>query len=123
VNTPLLLYDGDCDFCVRWVARLARLDPEGRVRPLRAQERHTVAGIPPLSDQALDRAIHLVLPGGAVLTGARALPEILRLLPRWRWAAPLFRVPGVQPLADRVYAWVAARRHRLGCGPKGCGQG
>lgn len=62
--------------------------------------------------------MHLALPDGRVLAGGRAIPEILRRLPGWRWVAGLFGVPGIAWLVDRVYAWVAVRRHRLGCGVK-----
>ena len=39
--------------------------------------------------------------------------ELLRLFPGKRWLAPLFRIPGVLPLARRIYAWIARRRHCL----------
>ncbi len=123
MERPVLLYDGGCGFCRDWVARLARLDRAGRIDALPAERRHDRPSLPSIPDEALDRAMHLVLPDGRVLAGARALPEILRRLPRWRLAAPLFGVPGVGWLADRVYAWVVARRHRFGCGPEGCGLG
>ncbi len=64
---------------------------------------------------ALAAAMHLLLPppDGRVLAGADAAPEILRLLPRWRWLAGLFRVPGVRPVAWRVYRWIARQRRCL----------
>lgn len=59
--------------------------------------------------------MHLVLPGGRVVAGGRAVPETLKWLPGGRWLAWVFLIPGVGWLTDRVYVWVAARRHRLGC--------
>lgn len=59
--------------------------------------------------------MHLAMPDGRVLAGGRAVSEIFRLLPGWRWLAWVFWVPGVAWVTDRVYAWVAARRHTLGC--------
>ncbi len=41
-------------------------------------------------------AIQLVLPDGRALSGAAAVPEILRRLRRWRWLAAAFSVPGAQ---------------------------
>jgi predicted DCC family thiol-disulfide oxidoreductase YuxK len=52
---------------------------------------------------ALAAAMHLVLPDGRVFAGADAAPELLRLLPGKRWLAPVFAVPGVLPVARRVY--------------------
>lgn len=120
---PVLLYDGECAFCRRWVGRLRRLDREDRIALVPAAERARVPGLWALDPEALDRAMHLVLPDGRVLAGARAAPVILGLLPGWRMLAWVFRVPGVQWGADTVYDWVAKRRHRFGCGPKGCGLG
>jgi predicted DCC family thiol-disulfide oxidoreductase YuxK len=57
--------------------------------------------------------MHLVLPDGRVLAGADAAPELLRLLPGKGWLAPLFAVPGVLPIARRVYGWIARRRRCL----------
>lgn len=62
---------------------------------------------------ALAAAMHLVVPGGTghrVFSGADAVPEILKLLPGKRPFAAIFAVPGVRPLARRIYAWIAARR-------------
>ena len=54
--------------------------------------------------------MHLVFPDRRVFAGADAVPEILRLLPGRRWMRWLFAIPGVRPVARRVYAWVARRR-------------
>jgi len=120
LSRPVLLYDGDCGFCRRWVSRLQRWDRHKAIEYVAAADRGAVGGLPSLSDAALDRAMHLVTRDGLVYPGARALPALLPLLPGGRLLMPLLRVPGVQPLADRAYAWVAARRHRFGCGPTTC---
>ena len=64
---------------------------------------------------ALAGAMHLVLPppDGRVLSGADAVPELLQRLPGKGWLAWGFRIPGVRPIARRVYAWIARRRHCL----------
>ncbi len=116
----VLLYDGDCDFCRYWVSWLARRDRGSHILLLPASERRSLPALPDISDEALDQAMHLVTPEGVVLAGATAIPELLRQLDRWRWLAPLFRVPGVRQLADRVYSMVARRRHRFGCGSERC---
>lgn len=119
-SSPVLLYDGDCAFCRAWVARLRRWDRAGRVRCVPARERGALPELPPIADAELDRAVHLVTPDGRVHVGSRALPELLRHLPGGRWIRPLLLLPGVPALADRAYAGVARRRHRLGCGSGRC---
>lgn len=120
LSRPVLLYDGGCGFCRAWVARLRRWDRQGAIQYLPAASRGSVPGLPPLSDDALDRAMHLVLPGGAAYAGGRAAGPLLRLLPGGRWVAPLLRLPGIQRLVDAAYRQIAARRHRLGCGSSEC---
>jgi predicted DCC family thiol-disulfide oxidoreductase YuxK len=109
---PTLIYDGECGFCRASVNRLLRWDREHRLDVVPFQDQTRVAGLGiPLP--ALAAAMHLVNPGGAVYSGADAVPELLRLLPGKRWLAPLFRMPGVLPLARRVYRSIAARRRCL----------
>ena len=77
-------------------------------------------GLPPLSDAALDRAMHVVLPDGRVEAGARGAVALLPWLPGGWILQPLFWVPGSIWLAEQAYAWVARRRHRFGCGNEAC---
>lgn len=111
---PTLVYDGDCSFCRRSVELLRRWDREHRIALVPFQDQASVAAFRiPLP--ALAAAMHLVLPppDGRVLAGADAVPELLRLLPGKRWLAWGFRIPGVMPLARRLYAWIARRRRCL----------
>lgn len=109
---PTLIYDGECGLCRQAVELLRRWDREHVLRFVPFQDQHSVAGFG-IALPALAAAMHLVLPDGRVYAGADAAPELLRLLPGKRWLAPLFRVPGVPPLARRAYAWIARRRHCL----------
>lgn len=113
---PTLIYDGDCGLCRAAVERLRRWDREQVIRFVPFQDEAQVAPFG-IELPALAGAMHLVIPppppGGRIYAGADAAPELLRLLPGKRWLAPLFRVPGVLPLARRLYAWIAARRHCL----------
>lgn len=70
---------------------------------------------PFVDDATCAAAMQLVLPDGRVLSGADAVPEILRRIPRWGWVARLFEAPGARPVARRAYAWIASRRMQLSC--------
>jgi predicted DCC family thiol-disulfide oxidoreductase YuxK len=115
---PTLIFDGQCGFCREAVERVRRWDRERRLRFLPFQDETAVARFG-IALPALAGAMHLVFPDGRVYAGADAMPELLRLLPRRRWLAPLFRLPGVMPAARRIYAWIAARRHCLVRGTRG----
>jgi len=107
-----LIYDGECGFCREAVALVARWDRQHRVELVPFQDEAKLAAFS-LPLPALAAAMHLVLPDGRVLAGADAAADLLRLLPGKRWLAWVFAVPGVLPLARRVYAWIARRRHCL----------
>ena len=112
VDRPTLIYDGECGLCRETVALLTRWDRAGRVALIPFQDQSRVAAFQ-IPTPALAAAMHLVLPDGRVLAGADAAPELLRLLPGKAWLAAVFGVPGVMPVARRVYAWIARRRHCL----------
>ncbi|HEX9204671.1 MAG TPA: DUF393 domain-containing protein [Candidatus Deferrimicrobiaceae bacterium] len=111
----VLIYDADCPVCrgaVDWVRRNAP-DP-GAFEYLPCLSVEARSRFPAVSESDCMRAVHLVLPDGAVLAGEKAVPEILRRLPRWRRAASLFSLPGAAFLSRVLYRWIASRRHRLG---------
>lgn len=101
--------------CRRAVATLQAWDRAGRFAYVPFQDREAVARFG-IALPALAAAMHLVLPDGRVFAGADAVPEMLRLLPGRRWLAAGFRIPGVRPVARRVYRWIAERRR---CIPRG----
>ena len=115
---PTLIYDGECGICRQAVSLLKRWDREHVLRFVPFQDGAAVARFG-IALPALAAAMHLVMPDGRVYAGADAAPQLLRLFPGKRWLAPLFRIPGVLPLARRIYAWIARRRHCLVRGTTG----
>src|SRR5712691_6845311 len=107
---PTLIYDGECGMCRALVARLAAWDREHRIALVPFQDEAAVARFG-IALPALAAAMHLVLPDGRVYAGADAVPELGRLLPGKRWWVWGFAVPGVRPVARRVYRRIAERRH------------
>ena len=108
-EAPTLIYDGECGLCQRAVELLRRWDREHRLRYIPFQDEDAVRGFG-LALPALAAAMHLILPDGRVFAGADAVPELGRLLPGKRWWAWGFAVPGVRPVARRVYARIARGR-------------
>lgn len=122
LSRPVLLFDGRCAFCRRWVARLRAWDRAGRIETLDGALRQSRPDLPPISDVAMDRAMQLVLPDGRVVGGGAALREAMRFLPGGAPLRLVLSLPGIRTGVDAGYAWVAARRHRVGCGDS-CGVG
>ena len=112
-----LIYDGECAMCrasALWIMRRAMDAGTLEILPCRSAPRR--ARFPHVTDEQCMRAMQLVLPDGRVLAGADAMPELLRRIPRWRWVAALFALPGMRPLGRAVYAWIARNRMRISCG-------
>ena len=111
-----LIYDGDCAMCrgsALWIMRRALSRGALEILPCRSgvrQER-----FPQVSEAACLDAMQLVLPDGRVLSGADAVPELFRRIRGWGWVAGVFGVPGVRPVARRVYAWIARNRMKISC--------
>jgi len=105
-----LIYDGECGICRRSMELVRRWDREHRIAYVAFQD--PAAARFGIALPALAAAMHLVFPGPEpkVFSGADAAPEILKLLPGKRPLAAVFAVPGVRPVARRLYAWIAARR-------------
>jgi predicted DCC family thiol-disulfide oxidoreductase YuxK len=113
---PVLIYDGDCSFCLRWVERFKRFERGDRVRLLPLQDADA-ASLSGRSESQLRDAMHLVLPDGRVFAGATAARELTRFLPPLFGVGlrALFALPGGRAVANRVYALVAGNRYRMGC--------
>ena len=107
-DRPLVVYDGSCGFCRRWVTRLQAWDRHGRLDylPLQDPEAETVTGHP---RSALELAAHVVLPSGVVARGAAGFRALCLYLPWGRLPHALLSAPGALPLAERTYRWIARR--------------
>lgn len=108
-SRPLVLFDGDCGFCRRWVARW-QLSTRGRVRFEPGRWWHRLAfGI---RKQDMRRAMQLVEPSGRVTQGAEAVFRMLAWSPRrgTRTVAKLGLLPGVLHAARGVYAVISRNR-------------
>ncbi len=116
-----LIFDGDCEFCLRQVRFIRRRDRAGRIEAIPFQTADL--GAIGVSRQAAEEAMQLVSPAGDVWQGASAARELLKLLPGFAPLAWLFRIPGAMLLAERVYRWIARRRHRFGCDSPACRRG
>ena len=111
-----LVYDAECAMCrasALWIMRRAMAGGALEILPCRSAPRR--ARFPRITDAQCMTAMQLVLPDGRVLAGADAVPELLRRVPRWRWVAGVFTLPGVRPLGRVVYAWIARNRMKISC--------
>ena len=109
-SRPLLIYDGDCGFCRRWIARW-RAITQDLVEYAPSQE---VAGLfPDIAREKFDASVVLVEPDGSAWYGAEAAFRALASARGRGGALWVYRhVPGAAKLSERAYRFVA--EHRLG---------
>jgi predicted DCC family thiol-disulfide oxidoreductase YuxK len=116
-NGPVLIYDGACEFCRRWIARL-RLLTADRVEYLSSQE--AVEQFPDILSEKFQASVQLVQPDGSVYEGADAVFRTLAYNPNHSWPLWMYqKVPGVAPITEFLYRLVARNRNACGLRPKG----
>ncbi len=107
----VILYDGVCVFCSRWVYFVATRDTAKMFRFTAIQSDYgrrlaAAFGIDP-KDPDTNAVVH----GGKAFFKSDAALTVLSQLPRWGWVRALMLVP--KPLRDAVYNLVARNRYRI----------
>jgi len=105
---PIMIYDGDCGFCRRWIAR-SRNVTGGRVEYLPYQTEGLLGrlGVSPVD---AERAVQLVFPDGTRQEGAAAVFGALAEVPRYRRLQVISSLPVLGTLTEWVYRLVARNR-------------
>ena len=113
-DRAILLYDGQCGFCLESVKRLRILDLFGWVDPLDFHTQPDLARLnPALTPERCRSEMVLIEPNGRLSGGFQAFARLTRRLPLLLWLAPLAHLPGANWVGTRVYRWVAAHRALL----------
>jgi len=105
---PLLIFDGNCHFCRRWIERWRELTT-GAVEYAPSKE---VAGrFPEIPAEAFDRSVQYVETDGTVYSGAEAVFRSLGQKRGRKWMTWSYEhLPGFAALTETAYRLVA--RHR-----------
>lgn len=109
----IIVFDGVCVLCSRWVDFVLRRDPHGRYKFAAMQ---TASGRALLIEHGIDPndpLSFLLLEGGRGYTDTAAIVRILRCFGRgWRFVALVVAlVPRF--IRDPLYRWVARHRYRM----------
>ena len=109
----IIVFDGVCVLCSRWVGFVVQRDPHGQYKFAAMQ---TSSGRNLLVAHGIDPddpLSFLLLEGGSAYTDTDAIVRILRSLGSgWRVAAVLLSIVP-RFVRDLLYRWVARRRYRL----------
>ncbi len=122
----LLLYDGQCGFCLESVKRLRIVDLFGWLDPLDFHAQPDLARLhPALTPERCRSEMMLLEPTGRLSGGFDAFARLTRKLPLLMGLAPAVHLPGAAWIGRRVYRWVARNRlllHRNpACASNQCG--
>ncbi len=108
---PLLIYDGDCGFCIYWARYWQKLTGP-RVDYAPYQE--VAAQYPEIPLAAFQRAVQYVASDGKVASAAEAsLITLSHASSKAFWLTLYRRLPGFAAIAEFVYAYIAAHRSTL----------
>ncbi len=107
----VILYDGVCVFCSRWVHFVATRDAAKLFRFTAIQSDYGRRLAAAFQIDPEDPDTNAVVHDGRAFFKSDAALTVLGHLPRWGWAAALRYVP--KPLRDAVYNLVARNRYRI----------
>ena len=105
---PLLIYDGDCGFCIYWVRYWQKLT-SNRVSYAPYQE--VAEQYPEIPIAEFKRAVQYIAPDGKIASGAEAaLLTLSHATGKCFWLILYRHLPGFAAIAERLYAVVASHR-------------
>ena len=110
-DDDVILYDGVCVFCSRWVRFVAARDLAQRFRFTAIQSGYGTRLAQAFGIDSNDPDTNAVVHGGRVFFKSDAALTVLSHLPGWNWVRVLRFAP--KPLRDAVYNLVARNRYRI----------
>ncbi len=110
-DDDVILYDGVCVFCSRWVRFVAARDVAKRFRFTAIQSPYGTRLAQAFGINPEDPDTNAVVHDGEAYFKSDAALTVLSTLPGWGWTGVLRVVP--KPLRDAVYSLVARNRYRI----------
>lgn len=107
-DRPTMVWDGDCGFCAKWVARVRRLTGD---KVAYGQSQIRGKNFPEVSEEEYGEAVHLIDTDGGIYRGAAAVCRTLLMVWWLAWLWPLYeRVPLFAKVTEWAYERVARNR-------------
>jgi len=105
---PLIIWDGDCHFCRRWIERWREIT-RGDVDYATSQE--SAERFREIPREQFERSVIYIETDGNVFSGAEAVFRSLRCRSSKKWLAWSYeRVPGFAPMSESFYKIIASNR-------------
>ena len=110
-DDDVILYDGVCVFCSRWIRFVAARDTKRHFRFTAIQSGYGTRLAQAFGIDPDDPDTNAVIRGGNAFFKSDAALTVLGALPGWGWVRVLRSAP--KPLRDAVYNLVARNRYRI----------
>ena len=110
-DDDVILYDGVCIFCSRWVRFVATRDVSKKFCFTAIQSPYGTRLAKTFGIDPADPDTNAVITGGVAWFKSDAALTVLSSLPGWGWVKALFAVP--KPLRNGVYNLIARNRYRI----------
>jgi len=110
-DDDVILYDGVCVFCSRWIRFVAARDADRRFRLTAIQSGYGTRLAQAFGINPDDPDTNAVIHGGVAYFKSDGALTVLSNLPGWGWVRVLLWLP--KSLRDPVYNLVARNRYRI----------
>jgi predicted DCC family thiol-disulfide oxidoreductase YuxK len=110
-DDDVILYDGVCVFCSRWVHFVVARDIGARFRFTPIQSPYGTRLAQAFGIDADDPDTNAVIHGGVAYFKSDAALTVLLNLPGWGWVRVLLAVP--KSFRDAVYSLIARNRYKI----------
>jgi predicted DCC family thiol-disulfide oxidoreductase YuxK len=110
-DDDIILFDGVCIFCSRWVRFVVARDTARRFRFTAIQSPYGARLAAAVGIDVGDPDTNAVIHGGVAWFKSDGALTVLSLLPGWGWVRVLFAVPRF--VRDGVYNLIAKNRYRI----------
>ena len=113
-DANIIIYDGECVFCQKQVARIAAWDRKGILSFLSLHDPEVARRWPDLSHEQLMKEMYLIDQNGNRFAGAHVFRWLSGRLPILLPLYPLMHLPGSMPFWSFGYGLVAKARYKWG---------
>ncbi|MGA2029809.1 MAG: lipase maturation factor family protein [Verrucomicrobiota bacterium] len=107
---PLLVFDGDCNFCTLWIRRWQQMTDDA-VDYLPSQDAQVAEYFPEISREQFQKSVQLIEMNGKVFSGAEAVFRTLAENPKWKWPLTIYeKSSAFAKITECTYSFVASHR-------------
>ena len=113
-DRDVVIFDGDCKFCLKQVRRLKWADGKAnRLSFVSLHDPFVAEHYPELTHQQMMEEMYVIDTAGNRYSGAKAFRYLTRKLPVYWILAPILHIPFTLPLWQLGYRIVASHRYRI----------